>query len=420
MTKRALILVEGHRGTGLLYVNAARRLGLSPITLSADPNQYDYLAAESIEAIRIDTDNLDALIRECSGLRATYDIAGITGFSGLDESVHATVGKLCRYFDLPGPDPVSIERCYDKFTQRKLLAEAGVPVPAYRLASNATDVESCAAEIGLPVIVKPAVGSGSSGVRLCRNADELARHTTYLLGGKQPSRRILVEEFIQGSHYSTEIMGNEVFGVAAADFGPLPHFISREYTYPAALTDYEYKRITDVSLSCLRALGLGWGPTNIDLRWTELGPVVIEVNPRLAGSPTPELVQLAYGVDLITEHIKLVIGGEWNLRKRHSHIAAARILVPACDGTLDWIDGNGRAAAVPGVAEVKLYVEPKTRIVRKGDVRDAIGYVTVVSPSITDTKAILQRAVDLIHWSIGPPGEEPFCRPCTRSFGDGA
>ncbi|TIT47479.1 MAG: hypothetical protein E5W72_20120, partial [Mesorhizobium sp.] len=67
MTKRALILVEGHRGTGLLYVNAARRLGLSPITLSADPNQYDYLAAESIEAIRIDTDNLDALIRECSG-----------------------------------------------------------------------------------------------------------------------------------------------------------------------------------------------------------------------------------------------------------------------------------------------------------------------------------------------------------------
>ncbi|TIU11844.1 MAG: hypothetical protein E5W40_10730, partial [Mesorhizobium sp.] len=152
----------------------------------------------------------------------------------------------------------------------------------------------------------------------------------------------------------------------------------------------------------LRALGLGWGPTNIDLRWTSRGPVVIEVNSRLAGSPTPELVQLAYGVDLITEHIKLVIGGEWNLCKRHSHIAAARILVADCDGTLDSIDGDGRAAAVPGVAEVKLYLEPQTPIVRKGDFRDAIGYVIAVSPTLAQTETMLRRAVDLIHWSITP------------------
>ncbi|TIU93904.1 MAG: hypothetical protein E5W01_02855, partial [Mesorhizobium sp.] len=145
MARRALILVEGHRSIGLLYVKAAQRLGLYPITLSADPTQHDYLTAE---AIRVDTDNLDALIHECSRLRATYDIAGITGFSGLDESVYATVGELCRYFDLPGPNPASIERCYDKFTQRELLAEAGVPIPAYRLATNATDVENSAAEIG--------------------------------------------------------------------------------------------------------------------------------------------------------------------------------------------------------------------------------------------------------------------------------
>ncbi len=71
-------------------------------------------------------------------------------------------------------------------------------MPAYRLATNATEVESFAAEIGLPVVLKPAVGSGSSGVRLCRNVDELAEHTTYLLGRKhiwRSSPRILVEEF---------------------------------------------------------------------------------------------------------------------------------------------------------------------------------------------------------------------------------
>lgn len=402
MARRALILIEGHPGNGLKYIQAAQRLGLHPITLSADPTQYDYLATDGVEAIRVDTDNLHALIHECSVLRAIYDIAGITG--ALDR-VYAMVGKLCRHFDLPGPNPASIERCCDKFVQRQLLVQAGVPVPAYRVAANATEVESSAAEIGLPVILKPAIGSGSRGVRLCQTVDELAEHTTYLLGGKhiwRSSPRILVEEFAQGPYYRADIMGNEVIGISAADFCPPPHFVFRECASPAPLADDEHKRIADVSLSCLQALGLGWGPTNIEFRWTKLGPVVIEVNPRLPGGAAPQRVQLAYGVDPITEHIKLVIGDKCDLRKRHSHTAATRYLVPDCDGTLDWIDGDSRAAAVSGVVEVKLYVEPKTPIARKGDDADTIGHVTAASPSRAQTEATLQRAVDLISWSITP------------------
>ncbi|MER9254433.1 acetyl-CoA carboxylase biotin carboxylase subunit family protein [Mesorhizobium sp. M0598] len=402
MVSRALILVEGHRRcTGLLYVQAAKRLGLHPITLSADPSQYDYIAAERVEAIRVDTDNLEALIRECSQLRASYEIAGI---ASTEENVYAAVGKLCRHFDLPGPNPASIERCCDKFTQRQLLADAGVPVPAYHLAANEMDVQNSAADVGLPVVLKPALGSGGSrGVRLCRDVDELAEHTAYLLGGKHTwhsSPKILVEEFAQGPYYGAEIMGNEVIGIVAAEFGPPPHFVFREYTFPAPLTDDEHERITDVSLSCLRALGLGWGPTNIELRWTKRGPVVIEVNPRLPGTPDPQMIQLAYGVDLITEHIQLAIGEEWDLCRRHSQTAAARIFVPDCDGILESIAGDTRAAAIAGVAEVQFYVEPKTPVVRKGDSRDWIGHVIAASSDPARTKAILQRAVDLIECSI--------------------
>ncbi|MGX5832526.1 ATP-grasp domain-containing protein [Mesorhizobium sp. 43Arga] len=409
MARKALILVESHpKGNGLLYCQAAQRLGLNPIILSADPARYDYLAAGRIEAIRVDTDNLNALIRECSRLRKIHDIAGITG--DLD-SVYATVGKLCRYFDLPGPNPVAIERCCDKFVQRQLLAEAGIPIPAYRVAANATEVESSAAEIGLPVILKPAVGTGSRGVRLCRNVNELAEHTTYLLDGKhihppyvlgETSPRMLVEEFAQGPFNCAHMMGNEVIAIEAADSGPPPHFIFRESSFPATLTDEEHRRIADVSRSCLRALDLGWGPAFVEFRWTKLGPVVIEVNPRLVGAPDPQLIQLAYGIDLITEHIKLAIGDKQNMRRRHSHTAAVRFLVADRDGTIDWIAGGNRAAAMSGIAEVRLYVEPKTPMIRKGDFRDCIGHVIAASPTFARTQAILQRAVDLISWSISP------------------
>ncbi|WP_192384111.1 ATP-grasp domain-containing protein [Mesorhizobium silamurunense] len=411
MATRALILIEGDpTGTGLSYIQAAQRLGLHPITLSAHPARYDYLAAEGIDVIRVDTDNLEALIRECSRLGATYDIAGIT--SSL-EALYATIGKLCRYLDLPGPNPASIERCCDKYAQRQLLAKAGVPIPTYRVAATAMEVESSAAEIGLPVILKPVVGSGSSGVRLCRNVDELAEQTTYLLGGGHIwpcSPRILVEEFAQGPYYCAHIMGSEVIGIATAEFGPPPYFVFRESIFPAVLTDEEHRRIVDVSLSCLRALGLGWGPTNIELRWTKRGPVVIEVNPRLsAGAPS---IQAAHGIDLPAEHIKLVIGEDWDLRRKHSQTAAVRCLIPDRDGTLDWISGASQAAALPGVAEVRLYVKPKTPIIRKGDYRDWIGYVMAASSDLAQAKAILQHAVNMIGWSITPfptTGQQEQC-----------
>ncbi|TIW04347.1 MAG: ATP-grasp domain-containing protein, partial [Mesorhizobium sp.] len=381
MKRRALILIEGTRNNGPLYVQAARSLGLHSITLAADPLRHYYHAAEDSEVICVDTSNLDALICECVRLHATYDIAGITSS---EEAAYATVGMLCRHFNLPGPNAESVERCCDKFTQRQLLGQADIPIPAYALATNASEVVSSAAKIGFPVIVKPATDTGGSeGVRLCGSSEELIQHTAYLSSRWstwQSPARILVEQFVKGFHYWVEMMGDDVIGIASLEFGPSPHFVYNRCAYPALLTNEEDERIADVSLRCLQALDLHWGPTNVELRWTAHGPVVIEVNPRMSGSPGVELVELACGINLIREHIKLVIGDEGDLRGTRSETAAAQFLVPERDGVLDWIDGVSRAAAVPGVAKVKLYLEPNTTIKRRGDHRDLIGYVTASSP----------------------------------------
>ncbi|RWB53410.1 MAG: ATP-grasp domain-containing protein [Mesorhizobium sp.] len=403
MGRKALILVEGDRGNGPRHIQAAKRLGFHPITLATDPAQYKYLVAENVDAVRADTGNIDALISECYRLRLMYEIAGITGFVSDDVSLSAIVGKLSRHFGLAGPNPASVERCRDKFAQRKLLEEAGVSVPAYHRAANAKEVESFATHIGLPVVVKPVQGSGSMGVRLCSNVEELAAHSASLLGRKNirpDSQGILVEEFVQGPHYGIDILGYEVIAIAALDFGVQPYFICRECTYPAVLNDDERASVDEISLSCLRTLGLGWGPTNIELRWTKRGPVVIGVSPHLPSSPAPELVWLAYGVDLIAEHIKLVTGVQKRLRRSPTDTAAARFLVPDRDGNLDWTDGDDRSAE--GVAEVEWYIPPKTPIVRKGDYRDRIGHVIAVSTNRAQTQTMLQRAADSINWSITP------------------
>ncbi|WP_234839629.1 MFS transporter [Sinorhizobium meliloti] len=187
MKRRALVLVEGSTGNGLLYVQAARRLGLYPVSLAVDPSRYDYLAAESVDAIQVDTNDLDALKRACSWLRATHDIAGIVCFSGRN----GTVAELCRYFGLTVPDSESTQDGSDEFRQRGMLARAGLPILADRVVGNATGLESAAVEMCLPVTVKPVSGSGAEWYRI---VDEVAEHTSNVSGGRHvwqaPQRRV--------------------------------------------------------------------------------------------------------------------------------------------------------------------------------------------------------------------------------------
>lgn len=111
------------------------------------------------------------------------------------------------------------------------------------MAANAMEVESFANDIGLPVVVK---GSGSTGARLCSNLKGLSKHTASLLSVNHMARsspRILVEELTQGPHYSINMMGNEVIGIAAIYFCRPLDLICRECIYPAMLTEDEHDSI---------------------------------------------------------------------------------------------------------------------------------------------------------------------------------
>jgi len=142
MVGRALNLLECPKGNDLLHAQAARHLRFDPSLFSAGSAQYDYLAAQSIHTICIDTDNPEALLWEHPQPRAT---AGTSDFTGLDESVHATAGAACQHFDQTKPYPASIEQCCEKFDRRAIVAEAGIP--AFCLPEKAADIQRSAAGI---------------------------------------------------------------------------------------------------------------------------------------------------------------------------------------------------------------------------------------------------------------------------------
>ncbi|MGR9258562.1 MFS transporter [Rhizobium leguminosarum] len=236
---RALVLVEGSLADGLLYVQAARRLGLHPIALTVDPSQYVYLAAENVDAIQVDTNDFDELKRVCSRLRTVHDIAGIVCFSRRK----GTVRELCHYFDLAASHSDSAQDGSDEFRQREMLAPAGLS--ASHRAGNETELERTAAEMCLPVAVKSVSGTGAE---LCRIVSEIAEHTSNVLGGMrvwQARPRLLFEELAPGRHdtafiaaaapsYQTERadFAPDVAAIATAIAGVTAFAIAQGLTFP--------------------------------------------------------------------------------------------------------------------------------------------------------------------------------------------
>ncbi|MGH3901256.1 MAG: hypothetical protein ACRDTA_24005 [Pseudonocardiaceae bacterium] len=157
-------LVESNTtGSGRQFCAAARTRGMRPLVLTTDPARYPYLAADSVGSLLVDTAQGGAVLAACRRLAADR-LLGVTSSS---EYFAVAAAAAARELGLPGPDPVAVARCRRKDRQRALLAAAGVPQAAFRVAASAVDAESAAEGIGWPVVIKPVAASGSVGVRCC-------------------------------------------------------------------------------------------------------------------------------------------------------------------------------------------------------------------------------------------------------------
>ncbi|MFF5107159.1 ATP-grasp domain-containing protein [Streptomyces sp. NPDC000134] len=184
------------------------------------------------------------------------------------------------------------------------LHDAGLPVPRQALVTAVDDLPGALDHVGLPVVAKPPASSGSDGCRICHTEQEAAEHFTAihrrpnLLGAVNEA--VLVQEYLPGTQYlvSTVSMDGqhhlyELSRSRVDEHGGTPtrrHTISRRRPGP------EERGIIAYVWACLDALGIRSGAANTDVRLTEDGPRIIEVNARVLG-PTldPDPYFIAFG-----------------------------------------------------------------------------------------------------------------------------
>ena len=169
------------------------------------------------------------------GPRRGTTLAGIVTSS---EYFVAVTARAAARLGLPGADPAAVERCRDKRRQRLALRGAGVAVPAGASASSPAEAAEVAGAIGFPVVLKPADGTGSRGVRLCCDPAEVRHHAAGLLATRHDERgqptipAVLVEEYVTGAEVSVETFGTEIVGITAKHLGRLPSFVEVRPRFP--------------------------------------------------------------------------------------------------------------------------------------------------------------------------------------------
>lgn len=388
VTGEWLVLVESNTtGTGQLFAACARRLGLRPMVFTREPDRYPYLAADELDFRVIDTTQPAALSTACDLLSGR--IAGITSSS---EYFIAPAAELARDRGLPHPDPAAVRICRDKHLQRIRLRQAGVPCPDFAAADTPDAAVALASRIGLPVVVKPVAQSGSIGVRLCANPADVRAAADALFNADSaelalpPQQTVVVEQYLEGVEYSVETLDEQVVGVTRKHLGAHPYFVESGHDFPAPLPAAERAVIGQVAIAALRALGLGWGAAHVELRQTDIGPSIIEVNPRLAGGMIPRIVQESTGVDLIFHVVAKAAGRVEPLQADRTCAAAIRFLVADTAGWLSAIHGVDQARQVPGVVEVGITREKNQQIVLRHSFQDRLGYV-IASAVDGDTAA---------------------------------
>jgi len=260
---------------------------------------------------------------------AILSAAAITGA----DAIHPGLGFLAENaefaatveehgFAFIGPSPEHIRLMGNKVSAKETARRLGIPtVPGSR--GSVRDVaaaEAAAREIGYPVLIKATAGGGGRGMRVARNAAELA----CLLPIAQTEAALffgcgevyLERHLDRARHIEVQILGDG--GGGAIHLGERDCSLQRshqkvlEETPSPALNRDERERLGALAAAAVGELGYK-GAGTLEFLYQDGKFYFIEMNTRLqVEHPITEMIS---GIDIVREQLRIAAGGTLDFRQ---------------------------------------------------------------------------------------------------------
>jgi ATP-grasp domain len=223
-------------------------------------------------------------------------LAGIVTFS--EYQIQRTAA-LASALDLPYHSPADVAAITRKDAQRRRLAQCGIDALRWRVISAVREIGEAVRHVGLPLVVKPVRGTSSrSTFAVTDGASAEATIAGALRAGGDydpPETSLMLEEFIPGRHteepwgdyiaVECAVSGNQVWpAFVTSKFAVAPPFRERGgYGWRSVEPEAELVAIQALACQAVAALNITSGVADVEIKLTDAGPRLIEVNGRLGG-----------------------------------------------------------------------------------------------------------------------------------------
>ncbi len=287
-----------------------------------------------------------------------------------------TASVLATRLGLDYHNPTVAGRLRDKVRQRQALADGGLPVPRCVVVPSPAredEIDALIDGVTFPVVLKPRHGAASrethlvtDGVHLRKLIDELPS------GGAEPF--MVVEEYMAGATPPPSPMFYDYVSVeSVVARGQISHVAVTGRLHPAepfretglvVPSDYPPSVVADVlhvASEAIEALGVRTGCLHTEIKMTDKGLRVLEVNGRLGGF-VPEVVgRAAPGVNLYEISQRVAVGEQVTFDGPVPTEHVGYVVVrqpPQWARRVTGVEGLDRVASYPGVDAVSLARPP--------------------------------------------------------------
>ncbi|WP_146371531.1 carbamoyl-phosphate synthase large subunit [Symmachiella macrocystis] len=280
----------------------------NPATIMTDPDTAHRTYVEPItwEYVQkiIEVERPDALLPT---------LGGQTGLNTAMDLARRGILKQLNC-ELIGAKEDVIAKAEGRQTFKEAMIEIGLDVPISETVHNMEEARAALKVVGLPTVIRPSYTLGGVGGGIAYNRDEFDAMVQKGID-LSPVGEVLLEESIIGwKEYEMEVMrdknDNVVIICAIENFDAMGVHTGDSITVAPAqtLTDKEYQRMRDATISIMREIGVETGGSNVQFAINpENGRmIVIEMNPRVSRSSA--LASKATGFPIAKIAAKLAVG----------------------------------------------------------------------------------------------------------------
>jgi len=279
----------------------------NPATIMTDKNIADKIYIEPL--------TITTIKRIIEKERPDSILSGLGGQTGLTLCMQLAKDGFLNKMNvrLLGSSPETIDKAEDRQIFKETMQSIGQPCIPSVIVTDVEPAVSFAAEIGYPVIVRPAFTLGGSGGGIADDEVQLREIASNGIA-ISPIHQILVEKSVAGwKEIEFEVMrdriGNVITVCSMENFDPVGVHTGDSIVIAPAVTlaDKEYQMLRTAALDTIKSLGVEGGcNVQFALHPHSFEYAVIEVNPRVSRSSA--LASKATGYPIAKVATKIAIG----------------------------------------------------------------------------------------------------------------